>query len=217
MATKQQEIKQTLAKKSTTTKPSFFQTWKEVMFNPNSFFEKLSQKDGYRSANKFFLGIQAITLALSLIIFVPIMLFLGLFSSLDPSLGASLSVGFFFLIMLLAFPFILIFSWGMLYFGAGIVHLFARLLGAKNPYIETFKANAYAIAPNIFSFIPFVGYAAGIYSLILLVIGLHKRQGLSVGRAAATILIPMVLCLILFFLVLLVIFNLVIPASTVTY
>ncbi len=166
-----------------------WQDWKNVMFNPTEFFNKLPAKEQYRKATIFYLTIEAISLALTILTFVPFMT-LGLVQ--DPTMGllGGLGTGLLVGILVLAFPLILLFSWGMLYVGAGLIHLFISLLGGKKGFVETFKASAYSTGPGIFSFLPWIGNLAAVYSLILLIIGIKERHQLSIGRSVAAVLIP---------------------------
>jgi len=105
--------------------------------------------------------------------------------------GISLGIGgIIFLVALLLFPILLLLSWGMLFVSAGISHLFVLIFGVRQGSLETFKAKAYAMAPTIFSIIPFINWAAGIYTMVLEVIGIKHRQKLSWGKSVAVILIP---------------------------
>ena len=173
-----------------------WQDWKNVMFNPTEFFNKLPAKEQYRKATIFYLTIEAISLALTILTFVPFMT-LGLVQ--DPTMGllGGLGTGLLVVVLVLAFPLILLFSWGMLYVGAGLIHLFISLFGGKKGFVETFKASAYSTAPGIFSFLPWIGNLAAVYSLILLIIGIKERHQLSIGRSIAAVLIPVGIIFIL--------------------
>ncbi len=162
-----------------------FQTWKEVMFNPINFYGKLSKKDQYVEATKYFLKVQAIVSALVLIA-------AGLIISVAIAFGGMADkVIWVVLGLIIAYPLILLFAWGMLYIGAGILHLFVLIFGGKKGYVETFKVVAYSNSPQIFGVIPFINYLAMAYILILQVIGVKERQQLSWGKSAAVVLIPM--------------------------
>ncbi len=175
--------------------------WKNVMFDPQKFYKKLPAKEKYRKATIFYLTIEAIGTALVLLAFISF-IFLGLMddttmgffkSTFMSGLGTGLLTG----ILVLAFPIIILFSWGILYIGSAIVHLFVLLFGGKKGFVETFKANAYAAAPGIFSFIPWIGNVATVYSIILLIIGIKERQQLSLGKSIAAVLIPIGIVLLL--------------------
>ena len=168
-----------------------FNTWKEVMFDPVNFYGKLSKKDQYAEAAKYFLKVQAIASAIIIIGFGFLLSGLLIVEDLRGNVGLIL------LMLLICYPLMLLFAWGMLYVGAGILHLFVLLFGGKKGYVETFKVVAYSISPNIFGIIPFINYLAMAYSLILQVIGIKERQQLSWGKSAAVVLIPVGIGIIL--------------------
>ena len=73
-------------------------------------------------------------------------------------------------------------------------HLWAYIFGARQGYKNTIKALFFGSTPTyIFGWIPFVNIIAGIWSLVLLGIGLKKLQKLSTGRAIATVLVAVII------------------------
>ena len=81
-------------------------------------------------------------------------------------------------------------------------HLWAYVFGARQGYKETIKILFFAETPvYILGWIPFVNIIAGIWSLVLVGIGLKKLQKLSTGRAVAAIaiavLIPLTIAILL--------------------
>lgn len=87
-----------------------------------------------------------------------------------------------------------------IFIGSGITHLMLMLLGGQNhPFETTFRTAAYvqgSVAP--IGAIPFCGgIIAGLWGLYAIIIGLSKTQEISVGKAAAAVLIPAVVCCIL--------------------
>ncbi len=179
-----------------------FKTWKEVMFDPINFYGKLSKKEKYSEAAKYFLKVQAIASAIIIIGFGSILSgLLMVRNAVSGGLGGN--VGLILLMLILTYPLMLLFAWGMLYVGAGILHLFVLLFGGKKGYVETFKVTAYSISPNIFGMIPFINYLAMAYALVLQVIGIKERQQLSWGKSAAAVLMPVgigiVLAIIIYF------------------
>jgi len=180
-------------------KNNLFQTWKEIVFDPLGFYQKLSARERYKEPSLFFLKIQALLLGVS---FLLIFLIFGFFFSLlslfvkGIRLWVSLGKGAI-LLGILALPFILLVLWGLLFVGAGILHFFVLVLGGKKGYKETFKVVAYASAPLIFSFLPFINWLVSVYVLVLQVVGLHKRQKLSWGRSVAAVLLPWLVLVVL--------------------
>lgn len=77
---------------------------------------------------------------------------------------------------------------------AAIQHLFCMLFGAaKNGFYATLRVVAYASATNIVGLIPCVGALAGLYGIVLVILGLSSVQETSLGRATGAVLLPVVL------------------------
>ena len=193
-----------------------FNTWKEVMFNPLNFYEKIPKKIGYKEPSKFFLKIYAITLGIVYLIMFFIGLFIALFTSAFGEEAAIITgsiMGIVFLVALIFYPLLVLFSWGMLYVSAGITHLLVLAFGGKEGYVETFKAVSYSVAPAIFGFIPIVNWLVGIYSIILQIIGIKARQKLSWGKSVAVILIPVGVILMIVFIFYFILFRGIIAGS----
>lgn len=188
-------------KQTPLTKSGFWSTWAKVISSPREFFEKLPKEVKYKEPSVFYLKLYALMLGIMIVFFLALFaMFFPMLGPLTPLIGgAGIAVGLIMLIIL--FPLALFLSWGFLFVGAGITHLLVMLFGGKEGYHETFKANAYATAPSLFFIIPYVGWLAVIYSIIVLIIGIHKRQNISLGRSAAAVLLPIVIILVLVFLI----------------
>jgi hypothetical protein len=80
--------------------------------------------------------------------------------------------------------------------GSAIIHLCLLLVGgAGEGYAATFRAVAYSQAGQLWSMIPFCGgLIAFPWTLVLQVIALRELHRTSTGKAAAAVLIPIVLC-----------------------
>lgn len=84
-----------------------------------------------------------------------------------------------------------------LFIGSLIIHFTLGLFGGqKHPYETTFRTMAYAFGSSLpISLIPLCGTVVGpIWGLIAAVMGLAETQETDSGKAAAAVLIPMVLC-----------------------
>jgi len=171
----------------------FFATWKNVVFNPMETFQQLPNKNQIKNGSWFFIKVQVLMAAVLLLFFLitlPLRMLPYAFQGGSETLIGGFGLFASALIMVIAVPFIILISWGFLFVGAGILHLFVKLFGGKGPYRETFQAVAYASAPAVFNGIPIIGYFAPIYIVVLQVIGINKRQKLSVGRSVGVVLLP---------------------------
>jgi hypothetical protein len=87
-----------------------------------------------------------------------------------------------------------------IFIGSGIIHLMLMLLGGQNqPFETTFRTICYAqgsAAP--IGAVPFCGgIISALWGLYAIIVGLSETQEISVGKAAAAVLIPAVVCCLL--------------------
>ncbi|HSU72676.1 MAG TPA: Yip1 family protein, partial [Candidatus Binatia bacterium] len=74
----------------------------------------------------------------------------------------------------------------------GILYLYVRIFGGKAGYAQTYNLWAYAQMPTLlFGWIPVVSFFAGIWSLLLLIIGTSEVHQMSRMRATLLYLIPL--------------------------
>ena len=102
------------------------------------------------------------------------------------SMGLTCTLGLFFVILI----------GGIigLFIGAGIVHLGVLLVGGKNGYSQTVKAVGYGYTPQfILGWIPFINIIAGIWALVIEIIGVRELQEVSTGRAIIAVLLPVMI------------------------
>ena len=168
-----------------------------VLFSPKAAFRRIVDENLLFQGFVIFV---VITLLTSLIDFLGIRNFSGIpsefvssFSQAGPYLGITAVV----------FAFI---SW---FFKAGILQLFAELLGGQGRAVEVLTVLALAATPKVFV-IPFqvlgfflvgsfaasflsvaVSISVSVWSLVLVVIGIRETQKLSGGRAVAAVALPL--------------------------
>ena len=82
-----------------------------------------------------------------------------------------------------------------MYLGAAILHLLLMLFrGAKRPFDATLTVVAYANGLNLLLAVPGCGgLLAGVWGLVVLILGLGEAQRCGQGKAAAAVLAPLVL------------------------
>jgi hypothetical protein len=82
---------------------------------------------------------------------------------------------------------------------AAILHFFAWMVGAnRNGFEATVRAVCYGASPNLLAWVPCLGSFAGIYTIVLEVIAMQRMQETTGGRAAAAVLLPiLVSCCVL--------------------
>jgi hypothetical protein len=114
--------------------------------------------------------------------------------------GMPAPVGVFFLVLVGGFILTLI--------CAAWVHLWAYLFGARRGIMQTLTAIVYAGTPGqILGWIPLIGFIAGLWSMVLVVLGIRELQELSTGKAilavAIAVIIPLavIILAIMFFMI----------------
>ena len=81
-----------------------------------------------------------------------------------------------------------------LFIGAAIIHIFVILLGGKKGYAQTTKALAYGMTPQLLlGWIPFIGIIAGIWALIVEILGIRELQEMSTGKAVLAVILPVII------------------------
>jgi len=88
------------------------------------------------------------------------------------------------------------------FFGAALVHLLLLMFGgAPQPYETTFRVVCYSWSVGVFNIIPICGVLVGtVWRIVVQIIGVREAQEVPTGRAAAAVLVPVLLacfCLVL--------------------
>lgn len=81
---------------------------------------------------------------------------------------------------------------------AAWIHLWVYLVGGRRGIMQTTSAVIYGDTPGLLlGWIPLIGIIAGLWSLVLVILGIRELQDLSTGRAvlavAIAVLIPLIL------------------------
>ena len=172
---------------------TFGRRWKLALRDSSGLFAQIKDEQGVSHAFSFLLMIAAIAGVLFVIpAFVIIALF---FQSLLPEVlyGQSLA-----LVAVGIFVLFLLQSVVGAFINAGIVHLFARLFGGDGTYHQAFKVVAYSqawwVPGALFVAVPVVGaFAFSLTIIFVQIVGVGALYGLSRGRAAFSILAPILL------------------------
>ncbi|MBT8508603.1 hypothetical protein AZH53_09320 [Methanomicrobiaceae archaeon CYW5] len=82
--------------------------------------------------------------------------------------------------------------------GGVILHLFVLIVGGRMGLSATLKAVIYAATPGLlFGWIPFVGFIASLWALVLEVLAIRELHEISTARAVFAVVIPFALVVIL--------------------
>ena len=171
---------------------------KGFLFSPSKTFDN-SKEDTLGDAFKYFVVILAIfAVIVAVLIAVLFSLFAGMLGMLGvpmmplgAAMGPLLAVGFF--IFALVGGIIGVFIDGLW------LHLWVYLVGGRNGVGETIKAVMYGATPSyLLGWIPIVGSVAGIWALIVGIIGVRQLHELSTGKAVLAVIIAIAIPLIVY-------------------
>lgn len=162
---------------------------KSVLTDPRGFFQKLKKESGLRDAFMYFALLSVVSLIGGIIVnllWPAPMVSLENVAPLSAAAIVMSSVAGYFLSLLLSFV------W------AGLLHVWIMIWGGRAPYAKTYQLTAYAGTPSmLLGWIPFVGILAGIYGLVLFIIGAQRTHGLSKTRSIWCFLIPAIVLVLL--------------------
>lgn len=177
----------------------YINTWKEVILRPSDFYRNMPKAGGYADPLTF--------AAISFIIY-------GLLSALVAGIfGRTMYMGdmyggmygdtggfsfFAILTTVIMLPIVGIIS---LFIEAAILYIIYKILGGEGSYESTVRFISYATAVLVISWIPIVGWIAGIYGIYLYIVGGMYAHDVSMGKSAVAVLLPTILLLILLVLV----------------
>jgi hypothetical protein len=164
---------------------------------PDKFFNTLDEQG---------LGKSVLTLLIaSSIQLIAVIAMFGILNiSLSRSIGSVLSVG----VGTFLGVFTAVLSFGGSFVYSGISHIIVKYSGGTRGYSATYNAVSYSLVPGVLlSFIPFLGFAAYIYSIVMMIFGISKYQNITKGKsAAAAALVPILIIIVAFILFVLFLF-----------
>jgi hypothetical protein len=175
--------------------PAFFNTIREVLFEPGPTFSRLPITGQLMRPTTFYLMLLAIQAALGYVfyaVYIPFLLSSGEVQRSGVSVGLVemiLPFG-----VLLAVAMNVCFNFAL----AGIYHLILLMLGgAGKGYEATYKVVTYSNAAWLLAFVPCIGsIAAIVFFFIASIIGLQKAHAIEIWKAAVAMLLPFALCCI---------------------
>ncbi len=85
-----------------------------------------------------------------------------------------------------------------LFIGGIILHIFVNIAGGRKDVSTTLRAFIYSSTPYLlFGWIPLIGFLAGLWSLVLQVLGIKELHEISTARSVAAVVLAYVFMLIL--------------------
>ena len=164
---------------------AFLRTTSEALFSPTLFFRKVAAGEGYGSPLVYALLAGIIGAAGS------VMWQWILFSRLFPleMLFPRSSYSFLLAIVCASLPFVVAFS---IVVESAVLHLCLIIVGGnRKGFQATFRVVSYSWGGYLFGIIPFIGSTiGGIYSVILVILGVREGHGISTGRSVLAVFLP---------------------------
>lgn len=177
---------------------SFVLTAKEIIVSPVPFFRRLKVSDRLFPVVAYAVIVQTVGALIvvgyqTLFIFLKPAILGALFQSIRPEdIASGLAVPLIFGAVVLLTP---VLSFIGIFLSAAINHFFLWILkGTKNGFNATLHAVSYSATAQLFVIIPIFGGLAGIYQMILLIIGLKELHDCPWWKSVLTVLIPVIVC-----------------------
>jgi len=171
--------------------PSLISTLKESLFRPGDFYRKMPVSGGIGSPLFYAIIVGTIGIMFALIWQ---MLFGGIIEMIaqPPGIRREYGPGSLLALSILS-PVIVIIA---LFIGSGILHLCLVIIGGNRRGFEaTFRVVSYAYGSQVLSIIPFCGGLIGaIWMIVIEIIGLREAHGISGGKAAVAVFLPLIIC-----------------------
>lgn len=170
---------------------AFARTWRGASLDPRRFFAELPEEGSLGAALLYYLPLGIAVAGAQLFRRVlrgpPEEGETGLLG-IEPAAGMAPLLEF-----LLA-PLLLLVS---LFLAAGVTHLLLRVLGGANrDFVFTTRVFTYSYSPQVLAVIPIAGQVIGfVWMVWVAVIGVREGHRTTTGRAAAAVLVPVVITL----------------------
>ncbi|MCX9014375.1 MAG: YIP1 family protein [Candidatus Methanoperedens sp.] len=175
----------------------FVEKAKGFLMEPSKTFDS-SKEDTLEEAIKYYAVIVAVYSLLSTVVFAIAMT--GSFGSMMGmgQLGTMMGVGAGIGGAVVLFVIMVVFGLIGVFISGAIVHIGVLIVGGKKGITQTIKAVMYGSTPGLLlGWIPLIGGLAGIWSLVLEVLGVRQLQEVTTGRAIIAVIIPLVIMVIL--------------------
>lgn len=154
---------------------------KNVILNPSEFFEEVKEE---KEIKKPFLYFATITIVPVIVMFIGLFLNIKVLSREVPIPFSSYTIPLITYVGAIITTFIF----------AGIIHIFAILLKGSGDYTSTYKSVVYGATPGtLLGWIPFIGVIPNIYGIYLQIKGLSSLHDVSMLRAFAVWILPIVI------------------------
>ena len=181
---------------------AFAATWKGSTFDPGRFFAETPRDKGTGAAIVYYLAI-GILVGAATLFWEMVPLFGGMVE--DPWAGEMGYPSMHPLVRFLLVPAVLLL--GLFIWGA-VVHVLLMIFdGATHGFGTTVRVICYAYSPALFGVVPVLGtIVGGIWSLVLLIIGLREAHEAAAWKPVVAVLIPFLGMLFVFLMAMMAVF-----------
>ena len=181
---------------------AFAATWKGSTFDPGRFFAETPRDQGTGAAVVYYLLIGVLVAGATL--FWEMMPAFGGLTQ-DPLAGEMGYPTMHPLVRFLLAPAIILVG---LFISGAIIHVLLMIFdGAAHGFGTTIRVICYAYSPAIFGVVPVIGtIVGGIWSLVLVIIGLREAHEAAAWKPAVAVLVPFLGMLMLFILMMMAVF-----------
>ncbi len=165
---------------------AFMRTTKEALFSPTRFFKKVSAGEGYWSP--FIYGIISGVIGIGISMVLQWLLFSAF---IPPQIHAFIPYNLFLTLSLIGIPLMVGSS---IFIGSAVTHLCLMVVGGNQKgYQATFRTISYSYCAQLFNMVPFIGgFVASVYMVVIIIIGLREGHGISTGKSALAVLLPLI-------------------------
>lgn len=162
-------------------------TLRDVLFSPAAFFRGLSFKGGLKEPLAFGFLVGAVGNMFGF--FWPVVVVSGGLFPFGGAMLGQLSAGLIFLMLAVVIPISVTLS---MFIYSAILHLLLLVVrGGRNGFEATFRVVAYSQAAQAWELIPIIGsLIAGVWQLVIQVVGLREIHGVSYLRIIVAFLLP---------------------------
>ena len=175
----------------------YFEMMKGFLLSPLESFRKVRDTD-WGDSLRYYLILLVINAVLSAIVSIGMAssawtTFSALFTQAGVPLPAVAGTGVIFIaILMIIVQFVLVFI------GAAWLLVFVWLLGGRRGYLQTLKAIIFGSTPTmLFGWVPFIGFLAGLWSLVLGIFGLQELQNMTTLKAVLVIFFSVMIVILI--------------------
>jgi len=169
---------------------------KDVLLKPMFFFDKIKEEKGVKKAFIYF----AVLAFFSTLLAYLISLVMPAYSIgvLEKTFGVTVPEEAIRVSTIFTTIFYYVLSLGFAFVVAALLHVWILIFGGKEGYEKSYQLYVYSHTPTyLLGWIPFLGFFAGIYSLILLILGTEEMHGIARRRAILMYVIPVAIIMVL--------------------